>query len=122
MTTNFLIDGAVVHTGATADTAQHLLEFATQKTRAAAIDEHHIHMVGPIRLAGGSNTGEQRNVIRDRLAGCASRKKADHRCKILEGWQNLLDPRDGNVHARHHGTHALVALIRHNGYRTCLCN
>ena len=64
---------------------------------------------------------QDREVVRDRLAGGRSRQQPRDRREVLERGQHLLDAGHHHVHLRRqHGDHALVALVREHRDRACL--
>ena len=70
------VDGADVLAGAAADAVQDLLVAGAEDRRAAAVDDHDVHLLGPVDLALAARAARQAEVGRDRLAGAASRPAA----------------------------------------------
>ncbi len=118
MTTHLLIHRAVVHAGAAADAAQHLLEVAADQPRAPTVDQHHIHMLGTVLIAHAARPGQHGKIVRRRLASCRARQKTHGRRQIFQRGQHFLDAGHRHMDARHHRAHALVALVRNQHHRT----
>jgi hypothetical protein len=111
VTTDLLIHGAVVHAGAAADAAQHVLELAAEQPGAPGIHQHEIQVLGAVELAGPARPGQQGEIVRDRLTRRRARQQPHDRGRVLQRRQHLLDAGKHDVHARQHRAHALVALV-----------
>ena len=109
----------MVHAGAAANAAQHVLKFATDQAGAPTIDQHEIHVFRAILLAFRTRTGKQRKIIRDRLPGGRTRQQAHHGGQILQRRQYLFYAGHHHMHlGRQDGAHAFVAFIGDDRHRS----
>jgi hypothetical protein len=104
--------GAVVHAGPAADALQRGTEVGVAVGLAAAVvQQDQVQLARPVELARAARAGDGVEVGRHRLPGGRAREQAEQRQHMLEALHHLLDAGDGDVHLRHRGAHAAVALV-----------
>ena len=101
----------MVHAGTTTDAAQHVFHVAADELGAAGIDEHDVHLLGPIGFAAGFHAGSQRQIVGNRLADGRARQQANERRKIFHRRNDFFNPRHHAMNTRQRRDQIGVALI-----------
>ena len=92
------IDRAMVHAGAAADAAQHVLHLGAQHRGAAVVEDDDVIVLRPVEVARPLRAGVERRIGRRFLAGRRARQHAQQHGRVLERGDHLLDAGQHDVH------------------------
>ena len=92
------VDRAMVHAGAAADAAQHVLHPGAEHRGAAVVEQHDVVLRRPVEIAIAFRPGVEGRVGRGFLAGRRARQHAQQHRGILERRDHLLDAGQHDVH------------------------
>ena len=106
-----LVDRAVVHAGAAADAAEHVLELGAEHRRAAVVEEDDVVLLGPVEVARPARPGGEGRVDRHVLPGRRAGEEAEDLAHVLERRRDLLDRGEHDVDARQELGEVAVAFI-----------
>ena len=112
------VHGAVVHARAAADALQgaaHL--FFAVGLAAAVVQQHKVHFLRAVQLVGTARAGNHVEISGDVLADGAARQQAVQRGNVGQFGHHFFNAGNGDVHGRHGGGQAAVALIFHQAQR-----
>ena len=112
------VHGAVVHARAAADTLQgaaHL--FFAIGLAAAVVQQHEVHFLRAVQLIGTARAGNHVEIGGDVLADGAARQQAVQRRDVGQFGDHFFNAGNGDVHGRHGGGQAAVALVFHQAQR-----
>ena len=105
------VDGAVIHAGAAADAAQHLLRFRAQQCAAAVIQQHHMELFRPIGVFGTARAGGKGRVAGKFLAGGGARQHPQDRAGVLQRRHDLFQAGDNDMNLRQGLGQVAIAFI-----------
>ena len=111
MPAHHTIDRTMVHAGAAADAAQHVLEFGADDGAAAVVEKDDMVLGRPVGIIGPARAGGQRGVGREFLAGGRARQKPQQGREVLERRHQLLQARHHDMRLGEALRQIAVALI-----------
>ena len=106
-----VIDRAMVHAGAAADAAQHLLEARAEHGGAAVVDENHVVVLRPVRVRAAAGAGGEGGVDRHLLARGRAGEHAQELARVFQGRHELLEGREHDMRLRQDLREIAVALV-----------
>ena len=95
------------------DAVERLFEFATEQRAATGIEQHDVRALRPVGLVVAPRTAGDRHVRRDLLPRSVARQQRQQHCEISPPGDQLLDPDERDVDARHRRRQPSVAFVRH---------
>src|SRR3954463_4081615 len=114
MTADVLINRTVVHTSATADTAQCLADLGGQHLGASGVNDDYMKFRWTFRIAWAFGSGRERKVIADGLTGSRAGQQSQKQSSILQRRHDFFNPGDRYVDPWQGRRHAAVAFVRND--------
>ena len=111
MAAHRVVDRAVVHAGAAADAAQHLLKLCPQQVGAPIVEQHDVKFFRPVRVAGAARAGGKCRVGADFLSRGRARQHPDNGAGVFQGRHDFFQARQHHMHARQSLGQIAIALV-----------
>ena len=109
-----MIDRAVVHTRAAADTAQHVLKFRAKHIGAAIVEQNNVIFLRPVDIAGAARAGGEGGIDSDFLSRGRARQYTHDLRGILQSGHQFFYRCNNNMHPGQNLRQVAIALIGDN--------
>ncbi|MDF2974733.1 MAG: hypothetical protein K0R61_5183 [Microvirga sp.] len=115
-----VIDRAMIHAGAAADAAQHLLEGRAEHGGAAVVEDDDVIVLRPVRIRAAAGAGGEGGVDRQFLTCRRAGEHAQQLAHILQRRHELLDGREHDMGFWQDLREIAVTLVRDDDRRAGL--
>ena len=112
MTSDCLINRAVIHARPTSNTSQHVLKTGAEHGGAAVVEDDDVVALGAVDVARAARAGRERRVDRHVLPGRRAGEHAQELRRVLERRHELLDRGEDDMRLRQDLRQIAVALVR----------